>query len=520
MRLFLLIFTLICWLLSFSCYLLWLTHMFQLNGYKPGVQLRWLRDNFLPAVVGRSLAAILTLPLLFLGIPGAIVSALLYLLSAWLGRPKPRQAKKPLVYTPRVKRMLATCGILTALAVLAAVLCRNIPPVWAVLLPVYHCCGGLVLLLANLINRPIEQGINRWYINDAKRMLGDMPQLTVVGITGSYGKTSTKFFLQKLLSAKYNVLMTPESYNTPLGVVKTIRQSLRPTHEIFLCEMGARNIGDIQEICDIVSPDFGVITSIGPQHLESFHTIENVIRTKFELEAALPQNGTVFLNMDNAYIQQQKPGHRAVTYGIENSDSSYFAYDLSVSARGSSFKMTVDGAEYRFITPLIGRHNVLNIAGAIACAHTLGVPMEDLVRQVRTLESVPHRLQLIRGGSALIIDDAYNSNPSGAKAALETLAAFDGVKILVTPGMVELGSRQAELNKVFGVQAAAVCDYVALVGERQTEPILQGLLEAGFPKEKVFVEHDLKAALKSVENLRTGGVQKIVLLENDLPDNF
>lgn len=520
MRLFFLILTLVCWLLSFTSYLLWLVHMFQLSGYKPKVQLKWLKDNFLPAVVGRSLAAIVTLPLLFLGVPGMILSALLYLLSAWLGRPKPKQAKKPLVYTPRVKRMLATCGVLTALAVLAVLLCRDSTPVWALLLPVYHCCGGLVVLLANLMNRPIEQGINRWYIGDAKRMLASMPQLTVVGITGSYGKTSVKFFLQRLLSAKYNVLMTPESYNTPLGVVKTIRQSLRPTHEIFLCEMGARNVGDIKEICDIVSPDFGVITSIGPQHLESFHTIENVIKTKFELRDALPAGGTVFLNLDNAYIRQQQPGRKAVTYGIENPDSGYFAYDLSVSAKGSSFKMAVNGVEYAFVTRLIGRHNVLNIAGAIACAHTLGVPMEDLVRQVRTLESVPHRLQLIRGHSALIIDDAYNSNPSGAKAALDTLAAFEGVKILVTPGMVELGSRQAELNKIFGTQAAAVCDYVALVGEKQTEPIYEGLIEAGYPKEKIFVEHDLKAALKSVENLHTGGVQKIVLLENDLPDNF
>ena len=147
-------------------------------------------------------------------------------------------------------------------------------------------------------------------------------------------------------------------------------------------------------------------------------------------------------------------------------------------------------------------------------------PMRDLIPQVRALESVPHRLQLIRGRNALIIDDAYNSNPSGAKAALDTLSRFDGVKILVTPGMVELGTKQAELNRQFGRQAAAVCDYVALVGEKQTEPIYQGLMDEGYPKEKIFVEHDLTAALKSVENLRTGGVQKIVLLENDLPDNF
>lgn len=519
MALFLLILTSLCWLFSFGCCLLWNVHMFQLDGYKPRVHLRWLGGNFLPAVVGRSLAAILTFLLLPFGAWGLWASAALYLLSGWLGRPKPRQAKKPLVYTARVKRLLAACGVLTALV-------TAIPFIWQgnrlllLVWPLWHCGSGLVVLLANLINRPIEQGINRWYINDAKRILAAMPGLIVVGVTGSYGKTSVKFFLQKLLSARYNVLMTPESYNTTLGVVKTIRQGLRPTHEIFICEMGARNPGDIREICEIVRPQYGVITSIGPQHLESFKTVENVTKTKFELRDALPENGIVFLNLDNEYIQRETPGRPMVSYGVENPESRYLAYGLAVSAKGSSFLMKADGMEYRFTTRLIGRHNVQNIAGAIACAHTLGVPMEDLVRQVRLLESVPHRLQLLGGGKMLIIDDAYNSNPSGAKAALDTLAAFDGVKILVTPGMVELGVKQAELNRIFGTQAAAVCDYVALVGEKQTEPIFQGLLDAGYPRERIFVEHDLKAAMQSVENLRVGARQKIVLLENDLPDNF
>ncbi len=510
---------LLAWLCSFAMLTVYNTHMFQLNAYKPHEQRVWYRQKFLPAFVGRNLGVIFTLPLLmFCARAGVILSILLYALTAWLGRP--RKAKKPLVYTARVKRMLATVGVLTALTLLAVILLRGYPLLWGAILPVAHFVSGYYVLLANFINKPIEKSINSWYINDAKRMIEDMPRLRVVGITGSYGKTSVKFFLRKLLSVKYNVLMTPESYNTTMGVVKTIRTSLRATHEIFLCEMGARNIGDIKEICDIVSPGFGIITSIGPQHLESFKTVENVIKTKFELRDALPQDGIVFLNGDNAYIRSQTPGRKAVTYGIENPDCHYFAENITVSAKGSTFTMKRDGKEYTFTTPLIGSHNVLNIAGAIAAANTLGVPMQDLVPAVRQLESVPHRLQLIHGRQALIIDDAYNSNPSGAKAALDTLSQFDGVKILVTPGMVELGSKQAELNRVFGTQAADVCDYVALVGEKQTEPIYQGLLDAGYPKEKIFVEHDLASALKSVENLRTGGVQKIVLLENDLPDNF
>ena len=138
--------------------------------------------------------------------------------------------------------------------------------------------------------------MNRWYINDAKKIIKNCPDLLVIGITGSFGKTSVKYFLDELLSVKYNVLKTPGNFNTTLGVVKTIRSSLRATHDIFLCEMGAKNIGDIKEICDIVHPKMGIITSVGEMHLESFKSIENVRKTKFELADSLPENGKIFLN--------------------------------------------------------------------------------------------------------------------------------------------------------------------------------------------------------------------------------
>ena len=517
---------LLSWAASFTMLALYNLHIFQLNSYKPREQRAWFQKNFLPAFVGRNLGVLFTLPLtLFGGKAGMALSILLFGITAYLGRP--RKAKKPLVYTARVKRMLVSLGLLMLLTAAAAAVPPalrlgplSVPLGLGVILPVSHFFAGYYVLAANFINRPVEKGINNWYIGDARRMIREMPGLKVVGITGSYGKTSVKFFLRKLLSAKYNVLMTPESYNTTMGVVKTVRMSLKPTHEIFLCEMGARNIGDIREICDIVSPGFGVINSIGPQHLESFKTVENVVKTKFELRDALPRDGIVFLNWDNAYIRAQDPGRPAVRYGILREDADYFARNIAVSAEGSSFTITRDGKDYRFTTRLIGAHNVLNITGAIAAANTLGVPMADLVPQVRQLESVPHRLQLIRGGSALIIDDAYNSNPSGAKAALDTLGQFDGLKILVTPGMVELGAKQEELNRAFGSQAAAVCDYAVLVGEKQAAPIKAGLLDAGYPEKRIFVEHDLQAALKTVENIRAGDKQKVVLLENDLPDNY
>ena len=144
--------------------------------------------------------------------------------------------------------------------------------------------------------------------------------------------------------------------------------------------------------------------------------------------------------------------------------------------------------------------------------------MRDIVIQVWRLESVPHRLNLVRGAGKTFIDDAYNSNPAGAKAALDTLCQFDGLKILVTPGMVELGERQYELNYEFGKQAADVCDHVFLVARKQTEPIQKGLEEAGYAN--VTVCDTLQQALTGVDGIDADGREKFVLLENDLPDNY
>lgn len=513
----------ICLLASFlyaiTVILLHQMHMFQLNSYKPDVHRAWLKDNrkkTLSLII--QFTVIFVISALFNRI-GMIASIILYVLIGLLNRPA--KAKKPLVYTKRVKRMLITSYIILIILLGLSLVTLNNRFISSVYVFIAALLYPYLVLIANTLNKPIEKKINDGFINEAKAIIDSMPDLTVIGVTGSYGKTSVKFYLQKLLSAKYNVLVTPENFNTTLGVVITIREHLRSTHEIFVCEMGAKNIGDIKEICDLVNPKHGVITSIGPQHLESFKTIDNVIKTKFELADSINTDGIVFLNYDNEYIASQNIDKNVVTYGINNEAAAYHPYDITVSSKGSEFKLRdKDGTEYSFTTKLIGEHNVLNIAGAIAVAHTLNIPMSDLAVQVRRLEGVPHRLQLIKGNNALIIDDAYNSNPSGAKAALDTLGAFEGLKIVITPGMVELGSKQYECNKVFGTQIADVCDYAVLVGKAQTKPILDGLESVNYPSEKTYVADDLTDALAFVEKLDSNGLQKIVLLENDLPDNY
>lgn len=497
-------------------------HMFQLNGYKNNEELSWLRKNMRKQwilifclILG---IARIFFPILALDILSWITLWLVYLV---FRAHKRLNTKKKLVYTARVKRLITTLIIILAAGLTAACIFLD-----------FECLAGVLLIIlstlfwmnmaANLVNRPIEKGINRHYINDAKRKLKSVEGIKVIGITGSYGKTSVKFYLQTLLQSKFNVLVTPESYNTPMGVVKTLRGSLKPTHEIFVCEMGARYVGDIKEICDIVHPDMGVITSIGPQHLETFGDMAHIQSTKFELADALPSGGKLFLNGDNEYIQEKAAGYSdKVFYYSEKKGEGYTSEIVSVSQYGTEFRVTApDGEEETFRMKLIGAHNVINVVGAISVANTLGIPLKDLIVSVRRIQPVEHRMQMRPHGNVTIIDDAYNSNPVGSKAAVETLKMFDGVRILVTPGMVELGSKEEEYNYKFGTYAADCCDHIILVGkEEHTAPIKRGALDGSFPKDKLRSFAKLEEALEYAYKIKDEG-HKYILLENDLPDNY
>lgn len=494
-------------------------HMFQQGSYQYRSYWRYMKSHPVMTLLpftGLILLVCYAPPLVIMRLVVIPQLKLLYLLLlVWLYRP--RKAKKKLVITARVKRLIVTVAVLYLAAFLAVSLWSG--RIGLALAVPGAMLGPYVVLLANLINMPIEKGINRYYIRDARRMLKACPGLRVIGITGSYGKTSVKYYLETLLGVQYDVLMTPESFNTPMGVVKTIRKSLSATHEIFLCEMGARHVGDIKEICDIVDPQMGVITSLGYQHLETFKTLEHIVGTKRELFDALPQGAPRFVNGDNEFVKQYGVNEGAVTYGLEEG-SAYRAYNLEYSAKGTRFMVQApDGSREEFATRLLGEHNVINITGAIAVAHELGIPLDRLRLPVRRLEGAPHRLQPISRGYTTIIDDAYNSNPNGAHMALKTLGMFKGVRILVTPGMVELGEQEDHYNYELGREAAQYCDYIVLVGRRQTESILKGVEEADFDRGHLHVAENLQDAMKYVYGVETDR-EKVVLLENDLPDSY
>ena len=506
-------------LLGYALAMTYYMHMFQLNSYHANVQMKWLRENIIGSYIVRVVPALISFICSFLWMPGAIIGSLANI--AYIIHYLPAQAKKPLVLTARVKRMIITFVVLSLIIIVpiefaAEVMYTELLFIYSLLL--FVPC--FMIIAANFVNIPIEKAVGNHFINEAKAKINALPGLIVIGITGSYGKTSTKFYLQKILSSKYNVLMTPESYNTTMGVVKTVREQLDATYDIFICEMGAKNVGEIKEICDIVKPKYGIITSIGPAHLESFKSMDNIIKTKFELCDALPQDGIIFLNGDNEYIADHIPSRKAVYYGTENRElEKIFGDNLSVSDKGTSFTAHTEQDSYDYDTKILGKHSVVNILGCIAVARHLGCDARQLVLPIKRLETAPHRLQLRTGAEVTIIDDAFNSNPSGSKAALDVLASFDGVKIMITPGMVELGDKEEQYNYEFGEYACDKCDYVLLVGHRITKSISDGLKDRGFSSNRVYTFDKVTEAIAYANTLEAGK-KKYVLLENDLPDNY
>jgi UDP-N-acetylmuramoyl-tripeptide--D-alanyl-D-alanine ligase len=312
--------------------------------------------------------------------------------------------------------------------------------------------------------------------------------------------------------------MTPGSYNTPMGVVKTIRSSLRATHEVFICEMGAKYVGDIKELCEIVEPEVGLITSIGAQHLDTFGSLENIVKTKLELSDFISsKGGRVFINGDCQLLLDNASGS---TVCSSSSEADYITGGVSANEHGTSFKiMLKDNTELEITAKVLGAHNVSNLALAAAVAYEMGLSPDEIKRGARRIESAPHRLQLLHRGNDIIIDDAYNANPAGTKAALDALSLFDGYRIIVTPGMIELGNRSEEFNKSLGKHAAKVCDKIILVGKRQTESIYRGAAEAGYPEARIAVYESVTDALNAAFSTQSD-TRKIILIENDLPDNY
>ncbi len=460
--------------------------------------------------------------------PGVVLLAVFFLLSSLtLVR---RKYKKPLVMTPRARRIYVTSFFIGAVVCAVGVLLFGGVGVDRQLfalvesLMLCYCVSHAIIMGAGLVLSPVEKSINNGYIKDAQRILSQMPDLKIIGITGSYGKTSTKHYLYRILSEQYETLMTPGSYNTTLGVVRTVRELLKPYHEVFIVEMGAKQPDDIAEICRLVHPQRGIITAVGPQHLESFKTIEAVQATKFELADSLPSTGLVVVNNDFEMIANRPVENvPCLRYAVKNTEGAdYIARDIQYSAGGTDFTVlrVSDGKALRLHTRLVGECNVSNLLAAVAMAVAMGVPDDRIIYAVSQIEHVEHRLAVKHLPSGLtIIDDAFNSNPAGAAMALDVLAAMKpGGRVLITPGMIELGERQYELNAEFGKKAASSADTVIVVGHYNREAIVEGLHSGGMDDSHIVLADSFADAQVRL-NSHTFKVET-VLYENDLPDTF
>ena len=449
-----------------------------------------------------------------------------------------KNQKTPIVWTDRAKRLLKKHKLVNFIAfVLIVVFSLGIfdgsgsyvISILATLILSFliYFYQYRLLILTNKWAKPTEDKINMGFYKSAQAKIKKFKEeegLKVLGITGSFGKTSVKFISDTILSEGLRVKNTPSSFNTPMGLSKIINNELERDREVFIAELGAKVPGEIHEVAELVQPDIGIITAIGPTHMHLFKTIENIQKTKYELIEDLPEDGIAIFNYDNDYVKPlaDKTKKKTYRYGTKDFDKlDVYADEIKVNETGSEFVLNIKGVgEIKCSTRLLGVHNISNLLAAATAAHVLGLSLEEIQRGISKVETVEHRLSLIpSSNNTIVIDDAFNSNPVGFRAALDVLREFkDHRKIIITPGMVELGDMEEEENRKIGQVMADVLDFAILVGKKRTLPIYEGLKDKNFDEEKIYRVSSLDEATKVLAKISMAG--DVVLFENDLPDNY
>lgn len=423
-----------------------------------------------------------------------------------------KKAKKQLNLTSRAKRILSVAMFL--------VICVS------TLLSFWSWVGmslitlellPLILILSNLMLKPIENVIQKKYLNEAKDILAKF-QPTIIGITGSYGKTSTKHILAHILSGNVPVLWTPGSVNTEMGICKVVREKLQMQHKYFIVEMGAYFKGSIKKLCDFVNPKHGIITAVGEAHYEHFKTQKTIAETKFELaECVEKNNGILIVNtnqVNKEYIPEKMP-----LIQVGNNQNIYIS-NVKQTNEGLFFTYHKNGEETQIFAKIFGEHHAQNIALAITMALELGMSMSTIAITLKTLPQITHRLEVKQSANDItIIDDAYNSNPTGFKSGIDLLNTLKKTRtILITPGMVELGKKHDEEHFEIGKYVGESVDITIVVAPYRIPSFIDGFKKTAKKKNLLIKLESFEEAKKWMqENTKSGDV---VLLENDLPDVY
>jgi UDP-N-acetylmuramoyl-tripeptide--D-alanyl-D-alanine ligase len=446
------------------------------------------------------------------------ILAIAFLVIAYFERT--HRYKKPLVMTERATRLYR----LALAAALALAFLVFLHPLFSVAV---LQSAPLALVGANLLLTPVQEQINAQFEHEASAKLERLNPVRI-GVTGSFGKTTVKHMLAEILEASGPVYFSRGSINTVLGHTRHIRQRLQWGHKYFVAEMGAYGIGSIKRLCDLIRPDYGIVTAVGDAHTERFGSLQAIAIAKSELATEVcAKGGTIVLNanlLQYQPFQQIRDQYRqqVVTVGPAGADVEISSTPLE----GGSWTITLRSADPRigeivYDLPLLGEHNVMNSALAVTLAAIIDQSIAGQIPYfTRTLAQVPHRLQKVGSpGSALILDDAYNSNESGfisAVSAMNKLAAErGGRRILVTPGIAELGLEHTRVHSRLGTFCGENCDVIYVVNPDRIASFVSTAMqgEAEVIKCQTFAAARLKVDAELAKN-------DVVLYENDLPDTL
>ena len=494
-------------------------HVFQQEEYDGKRFLPWIIDNKI--FDKRMSAVVLVCFILSFFLPSTIISfplAIGFLGVAYFEKNPLTQAKKKLVLTDRAKRILGI-AIIISLIIALAMLFLPQPLTWLI----YVQLLPLSLVVSTILLAPKDKRVNAKFRQEAVDKLEELNPF-VIGITGSFGKTSVKHILGHILENHAGTLITPGSVNTEMGITRIIRERLTPNHKYFIVEMGAYGIGSINRLCRLTPPKLSIITAIGKAHLERFKDLEGTARAKYEIaEAAIENDGNVVIHtgvLARKYAKEFTDKH-SESFVHCGKGGSLRAENIEQTLEGLSFDLKVGDKSYPVLAPIYGQHHVDNILLSIAAAMEIGMPIDDIIFTLKTVPQITHRLEVKRQDNYTIIDDAFNSNPGGFSAALDVLDSITpktGKRILVTPGMVELGGDHNSEHLKLGRKAAQTTDISIVVCPERIKSFIDGFNEANDKNAKLIKMTSFKEAEQWI--VQNAEKQDVILLENDLPDLY